>query len=150
MGIREFGSRKQSRGEVRLPWESGRSLPTIEVRGKIWLSDRTYQQSKLGRGSGSRKSPDGVFFRSKPRAKSGSLRSPGEVCPQLKLEAKSGPRGSPDGVYRRSKSRMKSGSRRSLDGVLSRRGRWGRSPPFSLLVLNDQTLIDEVLSLFLS
>ena len=95
---------------------------------------------KLGMEPGSHRSPGEVYLHLKSVAKSGSLRSPNEVYLRLKLEAKSGSHRSPDGVFLRSKSRAKSGSRRSPDRVLLRRGRW-EGPPFSHLVLNDQTLI---------
>ena len=90
--------------------------------------------------SSSRRSPDGAHLQLKSGAKSGSRRSPDGAYQRSKSGMKSGSRRNPDGVFLRSKSRAKSGSRRSPDGVLLRRGHW-EGPPFSHLVLNDQTLI---------
>ena len=102
-------------------------------------SGGVYLRLKLSAKSGSRRSPDEVCLQPlESRTKPGSRRNPGGVFLQLKSKVKSGSRRSPDKAYRQLMLRTKPDSRRSSDGVPlvvgvvgGARLPWesGRSPP---------------------
>ena len=84
--------------------------------GVLWREVASYP-SERSLESGSRKSPDGVFFQLKSGMKFDSHRSSDGVFPQLESGMKSNSRRSPDEVYLQQESSGESDSCRSPGGA---------------------------------